>query len=309
MTLLSLLIALAIERILVPSKHWQFSTYLAQYFNSLNRIGRSKAWFEQPLGVVIIAAIPALLVALLLNVIEGAFLGLLSLIVTTLIVILAMGCQQARQAYKKFLRAACRGDETACFIVAQEMGAVAPKVEGEAETAPEQEHAQLEYGVGQALTWINYRYYIAVMLWLIIFGPVGVVFYVGLRTLVDWHQDEKGNDAQVDADFEGAVQPQRSIADQVLGWLDYIPVRIASLGLTFVGNFSKAMPVWLENVFNTKDSAKSHLIRISLVAEDIDDPKNPTCVVSVTKFVEVAKRNVLLVLSFIAILTLYGSIS
>ena len=40
-----------------------------------------------------------------------------------------------------------------------------------------------EMGFGQTLIWLNYRYYIAIMLFFIIFGAPGVVFYRLVITL------------------------------------------------------------------------------------------------------------------------------
>ncbi|MBD1389978.1 regulatory signaling modulator protein AmpE [Neiella sp. HB171785] len=350
MTLLALLFALALERVVLPSPKWQFATYVESLFDTLKKNRTTQGWFDAPIGMVAIAAIPALIVWLVLEVVEGALFGLLSLVVTVLVITVAMGCLQARKAYKQFLRAARREDEQACYMVAKELGALSdsepsaqhsqsplPKdVELAAELLdddepleqPEQSpQVNLEQGVGQTLAWVNYRYYIAVMIWLVIFGPVGVAFYATLRTLADQErsqvaapeQDIDTDALQVDDDGEVSgleqqldeltEQPQSTVASELLRWLDFIPVRLASLGLTLVGNFGKAMPVWLEHLVNTEESPKAHLVRVSLAAEEIADPHNPTCVVSVGKFVEIAKRNVLLVLSVVAILTLYGSVS
>ncbi len=300
MTLLSLLIAMALERVLLPSERWQYSTYFSPYLALVNRFELSQSWLRHGWGLLLIAAIPTALTFLLLQWVEGALFGFVSLAITVLLVLLAMGCLAARKEYKTFLRAACRGDEEACYLVAQRLdGSKCGCSLQENEQGDSLE--QIEEGVGQALTWVNYRYYLAVMIWLMIFGVIGVVFYASLRTLADrtYKESEEEGEALVISD---------SIA-RILNWLDYIPVRIASLGLTLVGNFSKAMPVWLENLLNPTDSAKLHLIKVSLAAEEFSEPANPTCVESVTKFVEMAKRNVLLMLSLIAILTLYGSVS
>lgn len=298
MTLLSLLIAMGLERVLLPSKTWQFLTYITPYFQLLRRWHQTASLYQTIWGTLAIAAVPTLLVWLVLNWAEGALLGFISLLVNVLILLLAMGCLHARKEYKKFLRASCRGDEEACFLVAQSLGASCTREEeGAADEDSEQatvSHDSLEEGVGQTLTWVNYRYYIAIMLWLILFGLEGVVFYACLRVLADEFLTDDGGKEQV---------------SRLMKWVDFIPVRIASLGLTLVGNFSKAMPIWLENLLNSADSPKAHLVRVSLAAEEIDEPDNPTCVASVTKFVEMAKRNVILMLSLIAILTLYGSLN
>jgi AmpE protein len=90
-----------------------------------------------------------------------------------------------------------------------------------------------------------------------------------------------------------------------LFWLDWLPVRIASFGYMFVGHFSKAMPVWLESLFDNQKPTHQVLIDVAEKSEDImvneDDCTAEPCLL-----VRLAKRNVLLVLAVISILTLAG---
>ena len=85
-------------------------------------------------------------------------------------------------------------------------------------------------------------------------------------------------------------------------------MRIASFGYVFVGHFSKAMPVWLESLFDNKKPTHQVLITVAESSEDIivnkDDCTEEPCLL-----VRLAKRNVLFVFAVISILTLVGLIN
>ena len=93
----------------------------------------------------------------------------------------------------------------------------------------------------------------------------------------------------------------------ILFYLDWLPVRITSLGYMFVGHFSKALPMWLESFFDGKKPTHEILIDVAQKSEDImvneDDCTAEPCLL-----VRLAKRNALLVLAAISALTLVGII-
>ncbi|MCW8831981.1 MAG: regulatory signaling modulator protein AmpE, partial [Colwellia sp.] len=200
------------------------------------------------------------------------------------------------------------------------------------QTTSELHHQQLlqdknlpEMGFGQALIWLNYRYYIAIMLFFVIFGAAGVVFYRLLTTVI-----EQQNGCSLDIDSkEQPDESQASVATpadndeantqysvpnvstgcknyhHILFYLDWLPVRITSFGYMFVGHFSRALPVWLESLFDGKKPTHKILIDVAQKSEDImvDDDD---CTAEPCLLVRLAKRNVLLVLAVISVLTLIG---
>jgi AmpE protein len=76
----------------------------------------------------------------------------------------------------------------------------------------------------------------------------------------------------------------------------------------FVGHFSKALPMWLECLFDGKKPTHKILIDVAQKSEDImleeDDCTAEPCLL-----VRLAKRNLLLMLAAISILTLIGLIN
>jgi AmpE protein len=315
MSLLSLLIALAAEKSL-SSSLWRFDYYYQQYvgfFHSNSMLSQLK---DSNLSYSIFLLLPVAGVYGVLALVDD---GLLHLIISTLILIVSFGCITTRESYKQYLHSAFRGEITTAEL----------------------HHEQLlsdknlpEMGFGQALIWLNYRYYIAIMLFFIFFGAAGVVFYRLLTTVIeqqngcslDNSEDEK-NDIEEAVDEESVAtdneaesintQSHSTIPDistgcknyhDVLFYLDWLPVRITSLGYMFVGHFSKALPTWLESLMDLKKPTHEILIDVAQKSEDIlvdeDDCTAEPCLL-----VRLAKRNLLLLLAVISILTLSGLLS
>ncbi|MGB0986701.1 MAG: regulatory signaling modulator protein AmpE, partial [Pseudoalteromonas spongiae] len=94
---------------------------------------------------------------------------------------------------------------------------------------------------------------------------------------------------------------------QILFWLDWLPVRITSFGFMLVGHFSKAMPTWLENLFEINKVPQSILIDVAQKSEDMMVDASD-CTAEPCLLVRLAKRNLLLILATAAVLTLFGII-
>ncbi|KGJ92248.1 beta-lactamase regulator AmpE [Colwellia psychrerythraea] len=298
MSLLSLLIALAAERAL-SAKVWRFNFYYQHYLDFFSKNFTAKQGTAASTAFIIV---PVTATFIMLELIDSSFLQLL---ISTLVLIVCFGCTTTRNSYKAYLHSAFRGEET----------------------TTEMHHQQLlsdknlpDMGFGQALIWLNYRYYIAIMLYFIVFGAAGALFYRLLTTVIE-HKKAKcmaaankveqasAEENITDEVHESNVTPDFSKGCQnhhdVLFWLDWLPVRIASFGYMFVGHFSKALPVWLESLFDGKKPTHQVLIDVAEKSEDImvneDDCTAEPCLL-----VRLAKRNVLLVLAVISILTLAG---
>ena len=304
MSLLSLLIALAAERTL-SGKAWRFNYYyqLYQQFFSKN--------FTAIQGKAVSAMfilLPVLVTVLLLELMNN---DLLQLILSTLILIVCFGCVTTRKSYKQYLQSAFRGEET----------------------TTEMHHQQLltdknlpPLGFGQALIWLNYRYYIAIIFYFMVFGAAGAVFYRLLTTVIE-QQNTKDTGSAIQDCTEATQQENSVIIDEehdsqntpdlhsgckshhdVLFWLDWLPVRIASFGYMFVGHFSKAMPTWLESIFDSRKPTHQVLIDVAEKSEDIM-VNSGDCTAEPCLLVRLAKRNVLLILAVISVLTLAGFIA
>ena len=98
------------------------------------------------------------------------------LIASTLILIVCFGCMKTREAYKSYLVSAFKGEMTSCELHHMQL---------------HQDKNIANMGFGQTLVWLNYRYFIAVMLFFVLFGAAGALFYRLLTTV-----NEYGNSSE-----------------------------------------------------------------------------------------------------------------
>jgi len=275
-SLISLLIALAAERYL-SSSAWQFNTYYKYYLKFIKRSSIvDSPWGSLTISYVAIF-IPVIACYLLLDLVDD---GLLNLIVSTVVLIVCFGCIATRDKYKNYLKAAFRGETTTCELHHQQL---------------QQDKNITDMSFGQLLVWLNYRYFIAIMIFFVLFGAPGALFYRLLTTV---------NEGNTIEELEIIDEVSQS-TKQFQFWLDWLPVRIVAFGYMLVGHFSKAMPIWLESLFDVTKMPHQLLISVAEKSEDfMVDPDD--CTAEPCLLVRLAKRTLLLCLAVIAILVLTG---
>ena len=295
MSLISLLIALLSERYL-SSKWWQFNRYYKRYSQLFLRDNIVGTTAKSSIIILLFLLLPTLVCYLVLEQLDN---GLLYLIISTVILITCFGCSDTRSTYKKYLVAAFRGEKTTCDLIHTEF----------------LQNKQLpQMGFGQALVWLNYRYFIAVMIFFVLFGAPGALFYRLLTRLnercVNISEDLSNEINDVDNDANNSEitkenEPVVCLSHQLLFVIDWLPVRIIALGYMLVGHFSKAMPIWLGNLFDINKPSYDVLISVAQKSEDfmID---TQDCTAEPCTLVRLAKRTLLLCLAFISILILTG---
>ena len=297
MSLISLLFALAAERYL-SSASWQFNTFYKYYIKLIKRINIVSPWASTSINIAFIF-IPVFACYLLLSVANNS---LLYLILSTVILIVCLGCVKTRASYKQYLMSAFRGEKTSCEL----------------------HHAQLiqdknlpDMSFGNLLIWLNYRYYIAIMLFFIVFGAPGALFYRLLTRVTEQQENieleasqsvEKNNDNDEDFVTVNMEAEVKNNIKTLLFWLDWLPVRIVAFGYMLVGHFSKALPTWLENIFDIKQTPHQLLSAVAEKSEDVMIEVND-CTAEPCLLVRLAKRTLLLCLAVISVLTLTGVIS
>ena len=279
MSLLSLLFALAIERSM-SAKTWQLSFYV----NNLIVGARRSKLCKTPLDNVFTAAAFILLPSLAVFALS-CFLNhsIFELLLSCYILLICTGCQFTRKKYKCFLQSAFRGDLKVCDKEYKEL--LANK------NLP-------DIGLGQTLIWLNFRYYIAIILIFVAFGPAAVVFYRLLITLVEYSLKPESDNT------ENKTQQKLS---KLLFWFEWPLVRLVSFGYMLVGNFSKALPIWLESFFNFTIQPYSLLSDVAKKSEDFQLDEDD-CTAEPCLLVRLAKRTLMLLLAVIAILTITGVI-
>jgi len=287
MSLISLLIALIAERYL-SSSAWQFNTFYQRYAALLKQTKLFSEYRDSAILSYLVIFIPVLGCYFLLAQIDNA---LLYLIVSTLILILCFGCVKTREAYKCYLQSAFKGEMTSCDLQRLQL---------------QQDKNIADMGFGQILVWLNYRYFIAIMLFFVLFGAAGALFYRLLTTVNEYadNQSRLANDENSEENIQDSDHTCQA-NQQLLFWVDWLPVRVVALGYMFVGHFSKALPVWLENFFEFEKAPSKVLIEVAQMSEDYmidaDDCSSEPCLL-----VKLAKRTLLLFLAILSVLILTG---
>lgn len=271
MTLISLLLVLLVDRVTTKTRYWQSEFYIDKYLNLIEKRDlmekTSASWI-----LLILLFLPALLLFVVLGELGG---GLFALIINTAILMICVGCPAVRENYKKFLQAANRGDMQASSMYADQLN--------------EADQDDVEYG--QNLVWQNYRHYAAVILWFTALGAAGAVLYVLARAMQNrYMKAENGSGERM---------------NHVMSLLDWLPVRITALGFLLVGHFSRAFPTWLGHLPDPAVPAKTLLISVAVQAEEVEPDEND-CTEEPCTLVRLAKRNIMFLMTIIAILTLAG---
>lgn len=292
MSLISLLIALAAERSL-SSPVWQFNTVFTHYIQLFRNFGVNDKVDNSQVSSLLLLVLPVVLTYVLLSLIGD---GILNLVFSTIILIVCFGCLGTRDCYKNYLKSAYLGETTTCNLHYEQL--IADK------NLP-------DVGFGQTLIWLNYRYYIAVMLFFVLFGAPGAVFY-RLVCVLDEKQriclEKKSAEQNADLNSETEGSFTETDYSTLLFWLDWLPVRIATFGFVLVGHFSRAISSWFENVFDVHKMPQEVLIGVAVKSEDfMIDPED--CTAEPCLLVRLAKRNVLLLLAAVSVFTLMGIIS
>lgn len=286
MTLISMLLALIIERLAVRSANWQVATWLKLYLQ-ISRQGPLQSLSQQKYGVVLWWLIPAAVAALTVYLIDF---WLLQLVLNVAILLLCIGCWHYRQLYKQYLNAAQRGDAQAMSLVLDTM-------------ATQQGAAATTLSSGQRLVWLNFKYYAAILFWYALLGAFGAVAYATLRFLaepINW-TDGEGESAVVTAMPETVAH----LAEALGHWADVFPVRVYGLGLALVGDFSRTSQLLMQQGADLQIPASSLLGELIYASEPVPEDMRGS-VEEAIAMVQLAKRNLLFFLALVAILTLAG---
>ncbi|WP_394203982.1 beta-lactamase regulator AmpE [Shewanella waksmanii] len=280
MALFSLLVAIMVERLKLLPAAWQLESILALYTKQL--FGRRQLTSDVMMALALL--FPAIVVQVLIWSVNGVMFGFLSLLVWVCVAILCFSHLSQRKTFKRYMQAACRGDRQACYRFAD---ALDPHHSLEA--VSEQD---LGAKVGQTVAWINYRFYGAVALFLILLGPAGAVFYCSVRYFTDLAKAQN--------------EPLPLVA-KLLAVLDWLPSRLFAFGYVLSGQFSNANGVWLRHGLNWRTDAKTIITEVAIAAEPVSETSNaPVCVQSTLSLLLLSKRNFILLVTILSLLTIFG---
>jgi len=283
MILVSIIIALILERLGARSNYWQISYYTNGYLNRSSKLLGDKGLFSSAPGFLIWLLLPVIAMALIYCLSDFV---LWQLGINIAVLLVCFGCAKQRALYKSYLNALTRDDGTAASLYALQIGQ---------KRTDDQEGGET---FGQTLAWVNFRFYCAVIFWFVVLGAPGAVLYALVRTLVDLVRD----------DHKVIFAKRFKLLYKLLFWLDWLPARITSFGYLVIGNFNKGTSCWLRYVLNFKSPNREVVTCTALAAEQVEK-RYYGCTYEATCMIKLVKRNVLFYLVLIALLTLFGGLS
>ncbi|MGG7446364.1 beta-lactamase regulator AmpE [Kosakonia oryzendophytica] len=283
MTLFTMLLVLAAERLFKLGEHWQLDHRLEVLFRRVKHYSM--------LRTLLMAVLVMLVTFLILRALSGLFFNVPLLVVWILISLLCIGAGKVRLHYHAYLKAAARNDSHAHNAMANEL----TLIHGVPPGCDERDFLR---ELQNALVWINFRFYLAPLFWLIVgdsCGPVLLAGYAFLRAWQSWL-----------ARYQTPTERQQSGIDAILHVLDWVPVRLAGVVYALVGHGEKALPAWFASLGDRHTSQYQVLTRLaqfSLAREPhLDKVETPKAAVSM------AKKTSLVLVVVVALLTIYGTL-
>jgi AmpE protein len=287
MALISLLLALLIERIIHLNARFQLDDVLQRYLYPLLPSFVTKG----VVATLLVLAIPTVLLYSLLDALNGLYYGLFTMLTWLLLLLMSFGGTDHRRDYRKYLKALSRNDLKAKGLYASCLDV------NSAHFCP----SLLTQAVGKQLVWINYRFYFAVIFYFVLLGPVGLMFYVAARS---YHQ------------YITQLHTQDTLQNQhlnhcgihrIMRVIDWLPARITMLGYALVAEEQAALPKSLQSWRNFSTPEFELLGQVVYVASQTNVATDK-CYDYTCYLVQLAKRNIILFMTVISLLTINGTI-
>ncbi|MEX0444859.1 beta-lactamase regulator AmpE [Xenorhabdus sp. SGI246] len=284
MTLFILLLILAWERIFKMGDHWQLEHYLVPFFA---RVKLYSLWVSLGMTLVVV-----FLTWKLIGVLSTVAFGMPAILLCIMISLLCVGAGSLRHSYREYLRAVRidDSDQQNIHLTHLTMG------QGISSNTTKDERLR---EIQNALIWINFRYYLAPIFWLVVmgeFGPAILMGYGFLRAYQGWL-----------ARNGTTLQRAQSGVDALLNCLDWIPARLAGIAYALLGQGEKALPAWIASLSDLRTSqykVVSQLAQFALSKEPhLDLLDTPLAAV------KIAKKATFTIVIIVALLTIYGTLT
>ncbi|CDG89226.1 beta-lactamase regulator AmpE [Xenorhabdus bovienii] len=284
MTLFILLLVLAWERVFKMGDHWQLERYLSPLFAIMKLFS---LWSS--LGMTLLVA---LLTWKLIDVLSDVVFGVPGILLYIMISLLCIGAGSLRYDYREYLRAVRLDD------LDQQNNHLArlTMIQG---TLPDTTKDERLREIQNALIWINFRYYLAPIFWLVVMGKLGPAILMGygfLRGYQGWL-----------AQHGTAVQRAQTGVDSLLHCLDWVPARLAGIAYALLGHGEKALPAWVASLSDLRTSQYKVVSQLAQFALSKEPHLNP--IETPVAAVRLAKKATLTIVIIVALLTIYGALA
>ena len=218
MTLFTLLLVLARERLFKLGEHWQLDHRLEVVFQRLHRVSLAQTLAMTAARMVIVWGV--------LWLSHGLFFGVVTLLLWIVIDLLCVGAGIKRKHYRAYLKAARQGDTHASDQMAEELALIHGLP---VDCSEELRLRELQ----NALLWINFRYYPR---------RCSGSWSLGLTGRSRWRVCLPARLSNWLARHNTPLERSQSGIDHLLNWLDWIPVRLAGVAYALFGHGERALP-------------------------------------------------------------------
>jgi membrane protein required for beta-lactamase induction len=289
MALIAILLSLTLERLLGTMEGLRNFRWFDAWSDWVRRQLPREAPWQGVAGVVTLLLPPLLLVVLLFNLLDDLWMPL-SFLAGLMVLLYCIGPKDLEAEVEAFIEARERDDEESALWHASAL------IGG---PVPDNSRVLTRTLVENILTEANGRL-IAVFFWFALLGPFGAMLY-RLSALLRQAEAERGGE------LAEAVQ-------RLMMVLDWVPARLCAIGYALSGNFVEAVHGWRDDAGKWADynrgvllasgfGAMSRMDDDERVEEEIS-PERETARISET--IALVRRMVLVLLAFLALLTLGG---
>ncbi|HET6629100.1 MAG TPA: regulatory signaling modulator protein AmpE [Woeseiaceae bacterium] len=230
MKLLALLIGLAVERLATQLFHLRELRWLDRVIDrGFEQVNRFANW-PPLLLVVLLAAVLVLPVALVRLALGDALFGFPYLLFAVFVLFFSFGPKDIGEEVNEYCAALESGDEDRIRRSGKALLERDPPPESAARVS------EIEAAV---CVQANNRLF-AVIFWFILLGPLGAWAY----RVTDLIRRRAVFKAARDESSESAASLSVTAAEDVHGWVAWIPARLAAVGYCLAGNFDAAIAAW-----------------------------------------------------------------
>ena len=228
MIFIALIIALILERFLhIDSFIFRFNWFPA-YLQMMQNTFEKTGLFSGAVGLII-TILPIVVVVAIVYYLLWSFLwGVIGLLLATAILVYCLGPRDIYTQFEAYFVAVVRDDAAGKTLAVQNLLCTLPE-------NPEEIPRALTKSV---FNHFNYCIF-TVAFWFLILGPLAAVLY---RTIAEVHKYAHMRGSS----FESML-PSATWALNVMDWL---PIRILTLGFALMGDFQKSFAYWLKNMGN-----------------------------------------------------------
>ena len=288
MALIAILLSLTLERLVGALDGLRNFRWFAVWAAWARRQLPEEAPWQGAAGVVVLLLPPLLLIAFLFSLLDTLWMPL-SFLAGVMALLYCIGPKDLEAEVEAFIEARERDDEeSALWHASALLGSDIP-VNSRVLTRTMVENILVE---------ANGRL-IAVFFWFALLGPFGAMLY--RLTALLHHTESKRNGGLAEA------------THRLIGLLDWIPARLCAIGYALSGNFVEAIHGWRDDAGKWPDYNRGVLLACGLgalsqmdseLAEEEVSPERETARISET--MALVRRMVLVLLAFLALLTLGG---